>query len=320
MLQRKVFRRGNGRISGAGRARQGCLIIGAMPSILRPDFSASRRHLLLALAATMTAAPTLGEPGGTLRIGLTPVFLDDQVSFLEKWRSWLELALAKPVAFVQRGSYREIVELLRAGKLDFAWLCGYPYIRFSSELQLVAVPLWRGQPYYQSYLIVPSDDVHTRNLADLRGKIFAFSDPDSNSGYLYPQYLLASRGENPENFFARSFFTWAHRKVVEAVGIGLAQGGAVDGYVWETLAEFRPDLTTATRICDRSPRLGYPPFVARGDISPDELERFRTVLLRMSEDVAGAELLHRLRLNGFAPARPELYQGIADMARQVRRK
>lgn len=280
-----------------------------------------RRRLLVALAA-LPACPAAASNGdvAAIRIGLTPVFLDDQVSFLGKWRTWLEQKLGRSVSFVQRGNYREIVDLLRSGKIDFAWLCGYPYVRYRHELHLVAVPLWRGQPLYQSYLIVPSDDKTTKTIADLRGKVFAYSDPDSNSGYLYPQYVLGVLGERPSTFFTRTFFTWAHRKVVEAVGVGLADGGAVDGYVWETLGEAHPDLTAATRIIDRSPLLGYPPFVARSDISARLLERFRQVLLGMADDPQGGELLGRLRLDGFTSGQPALFDGIARMVTQVSRK
>lgn len=265
----------------------------------------------------LTVLPVRAEEA-PVRIGLTPVFLDDQMSFLSQWRRWLEVKLGRTVVFVQRGSYREVMDLLRAGKLDFAWVCGYPYVLHRQELKLVAVPLWRGGPYYQSYLIVPADDTRTTTLVDLRGKVFAYSDPDSNSGYLYPRYLLTTQGENPANFFSRSFFTWAHRKVVEAVGIALADGGAVDGYVWETLAESHPDLTRATRVIERSPPLGYPPFVARADIPTAELARFRTVLLEMAADPQGMDLLHRLRLDGFTPGKPELFDEIARMAARVR--
>jgi len=268
----------------------------------------------------MTAMPLLPAHAerGALRIGLTPVFLDDQLSFLTRWRTWLERRLQRPVAFVQRGNYREVLDLVRGGKIDFAWVCGYPYVRYRRDLRLVAVPLWRGRPYYQSYLIVPADDEKTNSLSDLRGKVFAYSDPDSNSGFLYPQYRLTALGENPSTFFSRIFFTWGHRKVVEAVGVGLADGGAVDGYVWETLAEVQPALTDATRVIERSPDLGHPPFVARPDIDAAELRQFRAALLDMPGDAEGAELLHLLRLDGFIAGHPSLFDEIARMAVRVR--
>lgn len=270
---------------------------------------------LLAIAAVPFSAYAQSEP---LQIGLTPVFLDDQISFLARWRDWIEHKLKRPVAFVQRGNYREVVDLIRSGKIDFAWICGYPYVRYRNELRLVAVPLWRGQPNYRSYLIVPADDKRSERIDDLRGRIFAYSDPDSNSGYLYPQYRLIAQRENPATFFARTFFTWSHRNVVEAVGVGLADGGAVDGYVWETLTEINPRLTQATRVIDRSPEFGHTPFVARANIDRAKLQLFQSLLLGMAGDPEGAELLRLMRLDGFIAGKPALYESIAQMAAKVR--
>jgi phosphonate transport system substrate-binding protein len=288
--------------------------MGVMSPLLR-----SRRRFLVDAAALAALSPlTARAERPPIRIGLTPVFLDDQINFLTRWRIWLEERLGRTVIFVQRGNYREIVDLVLGGKLDFAWICGYPYVRHRNELTLAAVPLWQGKPLYQSYLIVPASDTRSKSLLDLRGKIFAYSDPDSNSGYLYPRYSLTMRGENSANFFSRTFFTWAHRKVVEVVGVGLADGGAVDGYVWEALAISHPQLTSATRIIERSPLLGHPPIVARPGIPPRELERFREALVTMAQDVRGAELLKELHLDGFVEASPSLYDDIARMAKAVK--
>ncbi len=280
-----------------------------------------RRLLQLVLTAacavaTGAHATTPGRPRD-IRIGLTPVFLDDQLDFLKQLRAYFERRLGWPVSFVQRGSYREIIELVRVGKIDFAWLCGYPYTRYQQDMKLLAVPLYQGKPLYRSYLIVPASDTRTSTFTDLKGKVFAYSDPDSNSGYLYPQYTLLRAGENPASFFSRTFFTWGHRKVVEAVGVGLAQGGAVDGYVWDTLARVRPELTAATRVAHRSPELGHPPFVARLKIPETEFRMMQKVLLGMRDDAEGAALLRSLNLDGFVAGDGHLFDSIAVMARAV---
>jgi phosphonate transport system substrate-binding protein len=214
----------------------------------------------LVLSALIPAAAS-GDPG--YRVGVTAVVLNDQTSFLKKWQAYLEQRLHAPVHFVRRKSYREITELVLQDQLDVAWICGYPFVRHRQRMRLLAVPLFGGEPLYQSYLIVPRDDRATHDITDLQGKIFAYSDPDSNSGYLVPQVHLRKAQIDPRRFFAKAFFTWAHRDVVVAVADQVAQGGAVDGYVWETLRQVEPELTARTRVVRKSEKFGFPPIVSR---------------------------------------------------------
>jgi phosphonate transport system substrate-binding protein len=277
-----------------------------------------RLLLLLSLALPLHAAEQEAKP--PIRIGLTPVFLDYQANFVNEWRHYLERQMGQPVTFVQRGNYREIVNLLHDEKLDFAWLCGYPYVRNRKVLRLVAVPLYQGEPLYQSYLIVPSADKQTHSLAELRRKNFAFSDPDSNSGHLYIEYLLATQGENSSSFFGKTFFTWSHRKVIEAVASGLAQGGAVDGYVWDTLSLSHPELTAQTRIVDKSIKFGHPPFVASRAASKQQIAALQQALFRMGQDKEGKALLKTLNLDGFVQGDDHLFDKIEEMSQLVEKQ
>lgn len=274
------------------------------------------RLLGLFLALTLALFPAMAAER-TWRIGTTPVFLDDQIGFLESWARYLESRLGQPVRFVQRGSYREIVQALKDGGVDFAWICGYPYVREEKRLRLVAVPVYQGEPSYRSYLIVPRDDTTTRSIADLKGRIFAFSDPLSNSGWLYPQWRLKELGTDARHFFRRSFFTFSHRKVVEAVASGFADGGAVDGYVYDTLARLHPEFKERTRVVDRSPPFGFPPLVAAAHIAELDRLRLRSVLLGMADDAEGRRLLSHLNLDGFTAGDPRLFDGIRHARRSV---
>jgi phosphonate transport system substrate-binding protein len=184
---------------------------------------------------------------------------------------------------------------------------------------LVAVPIWRGRNTYQSYLI-SSSGREASGIDDLKGDVHAFSDPDSNSGYLVTQALLAERKLKAESFFSRTFFTYGHRNVVRAVAAGLAQSGSVDGYVWEVMTETEPELTRRTRIVRKSEWMGFPPIAtSNGYASSTRIERLRAALYGMRQDDIGRRVLSLLRLDGFEKAEPALFSSIAARMELVKR-
>lgn len=279
--------------------------------------SGNRRRFMGALAGGAGLARTrTASASDGLRFGTTPVFLDDQVGLLERWQRHLESNMGVPVRFVQRGSYREIIDLLLNGSVDVAWLCGYPYVLYEARLALVSVPLHRGEPTYRSYLIVPTDDRRTERIDQLADTVFAYSDPRSNSGYLVPRVELLRGGHRPDRFFRRTFFTFGHRKVVEAVQVGLARGGAVDGYVWDTLSAQQPRTVAGVRVAWRSQPFGFPPIVARDTLRASTRLALAASLTAMPSSPEGRRLLDALNIDGFADASPSLFDGIRQLVRE----
>lgn len=283
--------------------------------------SLNRRQLLGGLASAGALGMLSGRSlaaGGEVRFGLTPVFLTSDLELLTQLRAYLSGALDRPVSLVTRRTYQEITALVLSGQLDAAWICGYPFVQYRDRLSLVAVPVWRGQPLYQSYLIVDRDR-KVEGLPELRGDIHAFSDPDSNSGHLVTQAALAAMGEIPERFFAKTFYTYSHRNVVRAVAAGLAASGSVDGYVWEVMSVLDPELTSRTRVVRKSEWLGFPPVACAKAVEHTAVAAgIRRALVAMGEDPAGRQVLDLLRLDGFTPGDAGLFDGIAQNYELVR--
>jgi phosphonate transport system substrate-binding protein len=250
-----------------------------------------------------------------IRIAMTPAFLHDQHAMLAEWRNYLQDHLKRPVVFVQRDRYRETIDLLQQQKVDFAWICDYPYLVLKNDVRLLAVALHQGKPSYQSYLIVPTSDTRTHSIVDLKGSIFAFADPYSNTGYLSPRFEVKRSGADPATFFKRTFFTWSHRKAIDAVAAGVAQGASVDSYVWDSLNKVRPDITAKTRVAWKSELYGFPPMVAQRDVPMADFTLMQSVLMDMQSNAQGRALLARLNLDGFIKGTPKLYDGVAEMMR-----
>jgi len=64
-----------------------------------------------------------------IRFGLTAVVVTENLRFLDQWSQYLEHKMGREVELVLRKSYREVMDLLDSGSIDFAWICGFPYIQ-----------------------------------------------------------------------------------------------------------------------------------------------------------------------------------------------
>ena len=255
--------------------------------------------------------------GETLRIGLTPTFLNERHALMADWRLYLERKLKRPVAFVLNDSYQETMELLHQQHIEVAWLCDCPHVTANPEFRLLATPLFQGRPYYRSYLIVPQSDVTTRGLRDLKGKVFAYSDPYSNVGYLSPRYELMKMGVKPEHFFRRTFYTRSHRKAIEAVAVEVADAASVNSYIWETLNQQGPALTGRTRVAAQSEEYGFPPLVAYHNFPMRDFHALQQALMAMVDDSQGREVLKKMNLDGFVLPQAEIYRPVQDIVRYM---
>ena len=279
----------------------------------------TRRFIISGMAAvSFGALAGTAKGNATLKFGLTPVFLSNDLELLSRLKNYLSRQTGREVQLVQRRTYEEITALLLSGQLTAAWICGYPLVQYRDKLALVAVPLWREQPLYRSYLIVPAGR-EAASIDDLRGDLHAFSDPNSNSGFLVTAALLAEKGLKPEGFFRDTIFTYGHRNVVRAVASGLAQSGSVDGYVWEVMASLEPELTSRTKVIRKSELLGFPPVAClAAQANSTDVELIRKALLSMADDPEGRAILSLLKLDGFTEEPQSLYDPIVAKMQLIR--
>lgn len=277
------------------------------------------RGLLACFLLFTLGAGTFARAETPLRIGLTPAILHDRQAPMGELRAYFAARTGRQVELVLRDSYRQIIDLLTQDQLDYAWVSAYPfvYLQQHARLPLLATPLYQGRPFFRAYLIVPVDDQRSQNLFDLKGKLFAFTDPYSHTGYLVPRYELKQKGLEPQTFFAKTFFTGGHKKAVQAVASGLADGGYVDSFVWDTLNAIEPELTGSTRIVTTSVEYGFPPFVASRKVGKREFLAMQQILIGMADDPQGKQLLKALNIDGFVAGDPKWYGDVARMMRAM---
>lgn len=235
--------------------------------------------------------------------------------------TYLGRKLEKNLEFVQRKTYGEIDELLGKGLIDLAFICSGPYAlgKFHHNLELLAVPEVHGSHFYRSYLIVNRNSSF-QSLEDLKGRTFAFTDPDSNTGRLVPTYWLDQMNQRPETYFGRVIYTYSHDNAIMAVARGMVDGAAVDGLIWEFYQAKNPAFTSKTRIIKKSEPYGIPPLVASGHLSRESQARIRELLFTMHLDPEGKKILDELMIDRFIPARDEWYDSVRQMHQSLARR
>lgn len=240
------------------------------------------------------------------------------VQSYEPLLKYLETQFHRPVELVQRRTYLETNELIAAGKVDLAFVCTSAYVagHDSFEMELLAAPQVKGETVYHSFLIVPSDS-SAQSMADLQGKIFAFTDPISLTGRMYPTYLVQQLGFQPDNFFSQTFFTYNHDEAIRAVANKLADGAAVDSMVYEFAITRDPKLAEKLRIIHRSPAFGIPPVVVSPKVDQDLKRELQKVLLGMGDTPEGLSALEAIGVEKFTTIDDHAYDSIRILVSDV---
>ena len=222
--------------------------------------------------------------------------------------NYLGRKMGKPAILVQRKTYQELNDLLARNVVDLGFICTGAYVEGARKeaMSLLVVPRINGKTTYRAFVIVPAASP-VREFPDLRGKVFAFTDPLSNTGYLYPLSLLQGMGQQPEIFFGRTIFTYSHDRSMAAVMEGIADGASVDSLVYEFASRRNPEIARQTKVIWESRDFGIPPVVVPRSISQEKKALLKELLLGLHHDVEGEKALAVLGVERFVEPAPGLY-------------
>ena len=222
--------------------------------------------------------------------------------------------VGRRTVLIQRKTYGEINTLIERREIDLAFVCSGPYVQGHEKfgMEIAAVPVVSGKNVYHSYIITNVGS-NLRTFNDLRGKRFAFTDPDSNTGSLVPQYILARRNETPETFFKETFFTYSHDNSIKAVSDMLADGAAVDSLIWEFMRATSPASVEKTVVILKSPPYGIPPLVVHPKLDGALKAKLKSVLLSLHEDTIAKTFLDEVRIDRFEEGSDALYETVREM-------
>jgi phosphonate transport system substrate-binding protein len=260
--------------------------------------------LLFAVILTLAAAlapPSRGQgQERVLRFALTPSeeTTDQQMKRSQQVIQRLEKDLDLRVVPYTAADYVSIVEAMRAKKVDAAWLGSFSYVlaaqEAGAEAFVAGVRKSTGKASYTSLIFVRGDAPY-QSVTDLKGKTFAFVDPASTSGHLFPRAAMMKMGiTDPASFFSQVVFAGAHDAAQLAVLNRKVEGGASNDRVMDNLIK-QGDLKAGDlRVVYRSDPIPLGPIAWRRDLPDATKAALRRSFLGMQDVTFGTlgELTH----------------------------
>ena len=233
----------------------------------------------------------------------------------------LGAALGIPVKSVVLPHYVAAVEALGTGDCLVGWIPPLAYIyandRHGARPALIAVR--KGQPYYQGQIVVRADS-DIEHLEDLRGKRFAFVDPNSTSGNLYPRALLKAQGIDPDTYFKAAIYSGGHDTALFAVLQGSVDACACFVDVRERVKDVYPNVMQETRVIAVTDNIpGDPVVLAGGKYLSDEwADKITAALLEVMHSPEGKRVIYDIyEIDDLIPATDRDFEVVRRMAKDL---
>ena len=243
----------------------------------------------------------------------------DAVARLQGLQAYMARELRTPFRVFRGSDYAAVVEALRAGHSELAYLGPASYGLARRVMGERIIPIFRyidneGMEGYHSVMIVRTDSP-IRTLDDMRGKTLGFSDPNSTSGFQVPGWFLRRQGMDPASYFSRTGFTGSHEQGVMTVINGTFDA-AVLSYSNERHNTFQRMVEKgmipegAVRVIWKSPLIPNAPIVMRTDLPESFRQEAIAAFAAMPQRDPQAFRDMTSDARGLAPAKHEDYLDI----------
>ena len=201
---------------------------------------------------------------------------------------------------------------------DICFVCSLPYVMFErqgiSPANPIAAPVlegdrYEGKPVYFSDVIVHRDS-GIRTFADLRGRLWAYNEPLSHSGYGITRYHLVTLGET-NGFFGEVIEAGFHEKSVRMVRDRAVDASAIDSQVLAIELRDHPDLAESLVVIDALGPSTIQPVAVSKRFTPEFHDAVRDILVGLHRDpdfkksVLGCGIVEK-----FVSVGPETYDDI----------
>jgi len=295
------------------------------------------KKLLLALAATTALTGAATAQGITeFRIGLLGgENAQDRLASNECFRAYTEELLGVPTRIFTAADYNGVIQGLIGGTLDLAWLGASAYAAVWLEKPEAVSPVLvktnlDGSFTYHSIGFARKDSGITK-LEDMKGKTFAFADPNSASGYLIPLVEIPQSGFSMKEgeYFGKVVFSGGHEQSIVGVnagdfdaavtwadGLGDWEDGYKSGALRRAVDAGLVDMNDLVEIWKSKP-IPEGPIVLSNALPDDVKQKMIGLMSELhTKDAACAYGVAAGETAGFFPIGHDAYETIIEVRKQ----
>ncbi|MFW8600539.1 phosphate/phosphite/phosphonate ABC transporter substrate-binding protein [Desulfobacterota bacterium M19] len=234
---------------------------------------------------------------------------------------WLGKQVGCKFDFIGAETYEQMINMVASGRVQVAGLGPVPYVEAKNknpDLRLLLTELKWNQDktklvdVYHGYIVALKKRHDLNSLSDLRGKIFAFVDRNSTSGYQYPNALMRRQGIIPERFFSKVYFLGSHPRVTDAIAAGSVDAGATWDFNLAKAIRKHGDIFKIISPPSAIPNLA---IVANPSLPLAVQQKIQQIL-----PTVPAALLRGLPADGFVVRPDSFYDAVRVIIRQAKKE
>jgi phosphonate transport system substrate-binding protein len=277
--------------------------------------------LALALAAPEALAGEADDcpNGGAVRFGVEPYDTAARlIPIYQKLGALIGEKLGCKVEVFVATNYNAEIEAMRNDKLEIGEFGPLGYVLAHQVAKAEAVAAFGtadGKPdtYWASIVTYPASGITT--VAEIKGRSFAFSDPASTSGHLFPAYGLRKGGVDPDKDI-KPLFAGSHTASFEALYNHKVDAGELNSEQLQSAIQRGHYQDGDLVILWKSEPIPTDPFAVRGDLPPAFKARVIEVLQTLdltSLDPQDRKIMVGAGITRMVPQTDGAYDGIRKL-------
>lgn len=272
----------------------------------------------LAFAETAKDCPN----GGTVRFGVEPYDTAPKlVPIYEKIGKVIAEKLGCEVKVYVATNYNAEIEAMRNGKLEMGQFGPLGYVLAHQVAKAEAIATFatadnKPNTYWASLVTWPGSGITT--AAQIEGHSFAFSDPASTSGHLFPAYGLLKAGLDPDKDI-RAIYAGSHTASFEALRNHKVDAGELNSEQIESATQRGHYKDGDVVFLWKSDPIPIDPIAVRGDLPAGFKKRLTDIVqnLDLSQLAEADRKLIGAHCLRFVPQTDASYNGIRDLVKTL---